>query len=70
MGIDFVHSHMGRKATLLRTQAGAQEFANRGAGEILLTSWIIDGTKVAFANEILAEISRCYLFSVNASWWC
>jgi cyclase len=66
-GIDLVHTHGGRKATLLRTQAWAQEVAKRGAGEILLTSMDHDGTKSGFANEILAEISSMLSIPVIAS---
>jgi len=66
-GIDLVHTYGGRKATLLRTQAWAQEVAKRGAGEILLTSMDHDGTKSGFANEILAEISSMLSIPVIAS---
>jgi cyclase len=66
-GLDFVHTHGGRKATLLRTQAWAKEVADRGAGEILLTSMDHDGTKAGFANEILAEISSALSLPVIAS---
>lgn len=66
-GIDLVHTHGGRKATLLRTQTWAQEVAKRGAGEILLTSMDHDGTKSGFANEILAEISSMLSIPVIAS---
>ncbi|MBC6366576.1 imidazole glycerol phosphate synthase subunit HisF [Algoriphagus sp. AK58] len=66
-GIDFVHTHGGRKATLLRTQAWAQEVADRGAGEILLTSMNHDGTKAGFANELTAEISSALSIPVIAS---
>ncbi len=66
-GIDLVHTHGGRKPTLLRTQAWAQEVCDRGAGEILLTSMDHDGTKAGFANEILAEISAMLSIPVIAS---
>jgi cyclase len=66
-GIDFVHTHGGRKPTLLQTQAWAKEVADRGAGEILLTSMDHDGTKSGFANEITAEISAALSIPVIAS---
>ena len=66
-GIDFVHTHGGRKATLLKTQAWAQEVCDRGAGEILLTSMDHDGTKAGFSNELLAEISSALSIPVIAS---
>lgn len=66
-GIDFVHTHGGRKPTLLKTQEWANEVCERGAGEILLTSMDHDGTKGGFANEITAEISRMLSIPVIAS---
>lgn len=66
-GIDFVHTHGGRKPTLLKTQAWAKEVCDRGAGEILLTSMDHDGTKSGFANEITAEISSMLTIPVIAS---
>lgn len=66
-GIDFVHTHGGRKPTLLRTQEWAKEVCDRGAGEILLTSMDHDGTKAGFANEITAEISTMLSIPVIAS---
>ncbi len=66
-GLDFVHTHGGRKPTLLRTQEWANEVCDRGAGEILLTSMDHDGTKGGFANEITAEISAMLTIPVIAS---
>jgi len=66
-GIDFVHTHGGRQATLLQTQKWAKEVCDRGAGEILLTSMDHDGTKAGFANEITAEISSMLSIPVIAS---
>ena len=66
-GIDFVHTHGGRKPTLLKTQAWASEVSERGAGEILLTSMDHDGTKSGFANEITAEVSSALTIPVIAS---
>jgi cyclase len=66
-GIDFVHTHGGRRPTLLNTQKWAKEVCDRGAGEILLTSMDHDGTKSGFANEITAEISSMLTIPVIAS---
>jgi imidazole glycerol-phosphate synthase subunit HisF len=66
-GIDFVHTHGGRNATLLRTQAWAKEVTERGAGEILLTSMDHDGTKSGFALDITSEISGMLPIPVIAS---
>ncbi len=66
-GIDFVHTHGGRRPILLNTQKWAKEVCDRGAGEILLTSMDHDGTKSGFANEITAEISSMLTIPVIAS---
>lgn len=66
-GLDFVHTHGGRKPTLLNTKAWAQEVRDRGAGEILLTSMDHDGVKSGFANEITAELSTLLSIPVIAS---
>lgn len=66
-GVDFVHTHGGRKPTLIQTQKWAKEVAERGAGEILLTSMDHDGVKNGFANEITGEISSMLSIPVIAS---
>jgi cyclase len=66
-GIDFVHTHGGRRPTLLNTQEWAKEVADRGAGEILLTSMDHDGVKNGFANDITSEISSILGIPVIAS---
>lgn len=66
-GLDFVHTHGGRKPTLLKTQEWAKEVSKRGAGEILLTSMDHDGTKAGFANDITSEISAQLTIPVIAS---
>ncbi|WP_186756479.1 imidazole glycerol phosphate synthase subunit HisF [Echinicola salinicaeni] len=66
-GIDFVHTHGGRKPTILKTQEWAKEVADRGAGEILLTSMDHDGTKAGFANDLTSEISSALSIPVIAS---
>ncbi|UCS91596.1 imidazole glycerol phosphate synthase subunit HisF [Echinicola marina] len=66
-GIDFVHTHGGRKPTILKTQEWAKEVADRGAGEILLTSMDHDGTKAGFAIDLTSEISSALSIPVIAS---
>ncbi|WP_339904714.1 imidazole glycerol phosphate synthase subunit HisF [uncultured Cyclobacterium sp.] len=66
-GIDFVHTHGGRKPTLLKTQEWAKEITERGAGEILLTSMDHDGVKNGFANDITSELSSVLSIPVIAS---
>lgn len=62
-----VFTHGGRKATELRTIAWAQEVAERGAGEILLTSMTSDGTKAGFSLEITRAVSDAVNIPVIAS---
>ena len=66
-GVDLVHTHGGRKVTALQTRAWAKELADRGAGEILLTSMDHDGTKAGFALELTAAISGALPIPVIAS---
>ncbi|MFN5461841.1 MAG: imidazole glycerol phosphate synthase subunit HisF [Bacteroidota bacterium] len=66
-GIDWVHTHGGRKITTLQTKPWAKELADRGAGEILLTSMDHDGTKSGFANDLTAAISSSIPIPVIAS---
>ena len=66
-GVDLVHTHGGRKATERITQAWAKELADRGAGEILLTSMDHDGTKAGFANVLTADLSSTLPIPVIAS---
>ena len=65
--VDLVHTHGGTKPTEIITQEWAKEVAERGAGEILLTSMDHDGTKAGFANEITAELSGMLPIPVIAS---
>lgn len=62
-----VHTHGGKKATVLETLAWAKEVQERGAGEILLTSMDDDGTKTGFANELTALVSSSLTIPVIAS---
>lgn len=66
-GLDWVHTHGGRKITEIKTQSWAKEVQERGAGEILLTSMDADGTKAGFANQLTAEISTQLSIPVIAS---
>lgn len=66
-GVDLVHTHGGRKVTALQTKTWARELANRGAGEILLTSMDHDGTKAGFALALTAAISGALPIPVIAS---
>ncbi len=66
-GLDWVHTHGGRKITEIKTQEWAKEVQERGAGEILLTSMDADGTKAGFANSLTAEISSNLSIPVIAS---
>lgn len=65
--VDWVHTHGGRRVTDLQTKAWANELAERGAGEILLTSMDHDGTKSGFALELTASISGGLPIPVIAS---
>ena len=56
-GLDWVHTHGGRRITEIKTIPWAKEVESRGAGEILLTSMDTDGTKSGFANELTSKIS-------------
>ena len=66
-GIDYVHTHGGREATEIQTQSWSKQVADRGAGEILLTSMDHDGTKSGFATDITSEISSSLSIPVIAS---
>lgn len=57
----------GRTITEKNTLAWAKEVAERGAGEILLTSMDHDGTKSGFANELTSLVSKMVPIPVIAS---
>ncbi|MEX0679757.1 MAG: imidazole glycerol phosphate synthase subunit HisF [Balneolales bacterium] len=52
-----VYINAGQKDTGLDAVSWCRETADRGAGEILLTSMDRDGTKSGFDNELLSRIS-------------
>jgi len=66
-GLDWVHTHGGRRITEIKTIPWAKEVESRGAGEILLTSMDTDGTKAGFANVLTAEISKNSSIPIIAS---
>lgn len=62
-----VYVNGGRTPVSLRTTEWAVKVAGLGAGEILLTSMMNDGTKSGFSVEITAEISNLVNIPVIAS---
>ena len=62
-----VYSHGGRKNTALDVEAWATEMAQRGAGEILLTSMDRDGTKSGFDLALTRAVSDAVGVPVIAS---
>lgn len=66
-GVDLVHTHGGTKPTALETIAWAKEVAERGAGEILLTSMDHDGTKAGFALDLTKRVGEAVTIPVIAS---
>ncbi|MGP1629560.1 MAG: imidazole glycerol phosphate synthase subunit HisF [Giesbergeria sp.] len=62
-----VFSHGGRKNTGLDAVQWAREMAERGAGEILLTSMDRDGTKSGFDLELTRTVSDAISVPVIAS---
>ncbi len=62
-----VFTHGGRKGTGLDAVAWAREMAQRGAGEILLTSMDRDGTKAGFDLELTRAVSDAVSVPVIAS---
>jgi cyclase len=62
-----VHTHGGRRPTSIDAFHWAREVADRGAGEILLTSMDHDGTKNGFAVELTRRVSQSVRIPVIAS---
>src|SRR5690606_38467951 len=54
----YVYLNGGRLKTSMRCTDWAKQAADRGAGEILLTSMNHDGTKMGFAKDITGILSR------------
>lgn len=59
--------HGGRTPTAIRITDWAKEVAERGAGEILLTSMENDGTKNGFAIELTKEVNSLVPIPIIAS---
>ncbi len=57
----------GRTETGIEAVAWAKEAAERGAGEILLTSMDLDGTKDGYDTDLLARVSAAVPIPVIAS---
>jgi cyclase len=62
-----VYTHGGRQNTGLDAVAWARQMAERGAGEILLTSMDRDGTKIGFDLELTRAVSDAVPVPVIAS---
>ncbi len=62
-----VFTHGGRRVTSLPVVTWAREVAQRGAGEILLTSMAHDGTKGGFALELTSRVAAAVHLPVIAS---
>ena len=62
-----VYTHGGRNPTELDAVAWAKEVAQRGAGEILLTSMDADGTKDGYDLELTRSVSEAVSIPVIAS---
>ena len=62
-----VYSHGGRKNTGLDAVAWAREMAQRGAGEVLLTSMDRDGTGAGYDLELLRAVTTAVGVPVVAS---
>jgi len=62
-----VYTHGGRKNTCLDAVAWAQQMAEHGAGEILLTSMDRDGTKSGFDLKLTRAVSDAVSVPVIAS---
>ena len=63
----YVYVEGGRKATDKKLFQWAKEAQERGAGEILLTSMLHDGTKSGFACELLAMLNEQLHIPIIAS---
>lgn len=66
-GIWRVYANGGKLLTEKELFNWAKEIEDRGAGEILFTSMNHDGTKMGFANEVLATLSSLVNIPIIAS---
>jgi cyclase len=62
-----VYTHGGRKTTSLDAIKWAEEVVSRGAGEILLTSMDMDGTKKGFDLDLTKAVSEAVEVPIIAS---
>lgn len=62
-----VVSHAGTRLTGIDTTQWAKEVCERGAGEILLTSFTADGTREGFSLDITSEVATAVPVPVIAS---
>ena len=62
-----VYTHGGRKNTRLDAVKWAQEVVSRGAGEILLTSMDMDGTKKGYDLDLTRTVSEAVEVPIIAS---
>jgi len=62
-----VYTHGGRKTTELDAIKWAEEVVSRGAGEILLTSMDMDGTKKGFDLDLTRAVSEAVEVPIIAS---
>jgi cyclase len=62
-----VVTHSGRNRTGLDAVTWAREAADRGAGEILLTSWDRDGTRSGYDCQLIAAIRAAVTVPIIAS---
>ncbi len=60
-------THSGRKRTDINAVAWAQRVVERGAGEILLTSWDRDGSNSGYDLDLIEAIARAVSVPVIAS---
>ncbi len=66
-GADKVFTFGGREETELKTVEWCKKAEDLGAGEILLTSWDRDGTKIGFDDELLYNVTKRVKIPVIAS---
>lgn len=62
-----VYTHGGRRPTNLKTLEWVREIEERGAGEVLLTSMVHDGTRNGFALELTKAVAETVNIPVIAS---
>ena len=62
-----VVTHSGTKRTGIDAVGWAREAADRGAGEVLLTSWARDGTRSGYACGLIAAIRAAVSIPIIAS---